>query len=322
MVPGSLKGAISTSRQRAEHDATWLAHLERAEATAFGPAAFAGLNEWIEATVSQFALQNQSFLPGLSATVTPRPTRIPRQLSATAWIPEGALFFQGVLQKTRWIVALRGDFGSFARGLLREKTEDALFESIARSESMVRAEVKPVTALQVGLVSQWFLGTFLDPWNQGAQSRGYEIQQEIRALKTARPPLLHGWGWICEIDHLGNRLTAQLLLPDEIAEWPELGVEAGRDLERAQAILSHSRLEVRVHLGKIRLGVNQLSRLKPGDCLVLDQPINEPLAASIGGTIPGQVWPGRVGQQVAIQWEALAGQTETGEMGESQEKAP
>ena len=59
--------------------------------------------------------------------------------------------------------------------------------------------------------------------------------------------------------------------------------------------------ELRVRLGRAHLSLQQLSTLKPGDVLVLDQPVSEPLVGEIGGVEKFHLWPGRDGQRQAVQ---------------------
>lgn len=59
--------------------------------------------------------------------------------------------------------------------------------------------------------------------------------------------------------------------------------------------------EVTVPLGRARLSVQELAALRPGDVLILDQPVDEPLPARIGGVDKFRVWPGREGSRQAVQ---------------------
>jgi flagellar motor switch protein FliM len=64
-------------------------------------------------------------------------------------------------------------------------------------------------------------------------------------------------------------------------------------------------LEVSVTLGNAEVPLAQLARLRPGDVLILDQPVSEPLRAAIGEEKHFQVWPGRVGNRQALQVESF-----------------
>jgi flagellar motor switch protein FliM len=60
-------------------------------------------------------------------------------------------------------------------------------------------------------------------------------------------------------------------------------------------------VDVEVNLGSVELTYSQLGKLQIGDLLVLDQRVNQPLEASVGGLNKFQVWPGAIGKRQAIQ---------------------
>lgn len=308
MVPPVPNQDLSHAN-RANHDPLWLNSLPRLQPTPFGPAAFNGINDWLDAGLAQFLIQNQPLLPGLAGRITKRDHRLARRLAPQAWIPEGAQFFQGMFQGARWVAAIHGDFGAFARGLLRDKVPTTLFETV---EQIREAAALP-SVLQVGLVCRWVQETFLVPLAMAGRTRGYDCPPSIQSLRTARPPLLFGWAWELEWEYQGAKLLGYFLLPEEASQWPELGQDPARDWDRAQEILKQASIPVEIRLGGTWIGLKSLSRLKPGDCLVLDQPINEPLKALVGGKVPGWVWPGRVNRLAAIQWESLGADPDTPE---------
>ncbi len=72
--------------------------------------------------------------------------------------------------------------------------------------------------------------------------------------------------------------------------------------ERAsvEALIEGINAEVVVNLGRARLDAGQLSGLKPGDVVILDQSVRQPLTASVGGQETFHAWPGRVGARQAM----------------------
>ena len=61
------------------------------------------------------------------------------------------------------------------------------------------------------------------------------------------------------------------------------------------------RLEISVQLGAARLPLHQLTRLRVGDLVILDQRVHEPLAAFVAGEQKFKGWPGRAGARQAFQ---------------------
>lgn len=64
-------------------------------------------------------------------------------------------------------------------------------------------------------------------------------------------------------------------------------------------------LEVVVHLGSTQVHVAELLNLQPGDIVVLDQRINEPLTAAIAGAPKFLGWPGKIGSRQALKISAM-----------------
>jgi flagellar motor switch protein FliM len=60
-------------------------------------------------------------------------------------------------------------------------------------------------------------------------------------------------------------------------------------------------VQVVIRLGRANVHVADLMNLQPGDILVLDQRVTEPLAAEISGTLKFRGWPGRIGTRQAFQ---------------------
>lgn len=64
------------------------------------------------------------------------------------------------------------------------------------------------------------------------------------------------------------------------------------------------RVELCVLLGNVRVSLAQLAQLRPGDMVILDQRVAEPLSVHISGVQKFKGWPGRVGSRQALQIES------------------
>jgi flagellar motor switch protein FliM len=72
-----------------------------------------------------------------------------------------------------------------------------------------------------------------------------------------------------------------------------------------ETIVGEMPVELCVRLGAAELPVSQLSRLRAGDVVILDQRVTDPLTACIAGQARFYVWPGRVGVRRALQIDSL-----------------
>ena len=97
-----------------------------------------------------------------------------------------------------------------------------------------------------------------------------------------------------------------LLIPEELVN---VFVEKQVDQQQIEEQVPHITedlirdipLQVVVRLGATSLDVADLSRLRPGDVLVLDQRVTEPVFADIQGELELTAWAGREGNRQAIQ---------------------
>jgi flagellar motor switch protein FliM len=64
-------------------------------------------------------------------------------------------------------------------------------------------------------------------------------------------------------------------------------------------------VEITVQLGKADISLSQLAGLRPGDLLILGQPVSQPLLALVEGEKNLYVWAGRVGDWKAIQIDSI-----------------
>ncbi|MER3416550.1 MAG: hypothetical protein C4297_10110 [Gemmataceae bacterium] len=119
-------------------------------------------------------------------------------------------------------------------------------------------------------------------------------QRVIQAEFVVRVPAGAGsWHWY--FPHQGMN---QLLVQSQM-QGPS---RADGDLRRhIEGVLREAPVEITVELGRIALPLSQLAQLQPGDVVVLDQKLGEPLRTLIGGLWKWNCWPGRIGNQQAVQ---------------------
>jgi len=63
--------------------------------------------------------------------------------------------------------------------------------------------------------------------------------------------------------------------------------------------------ELRVILGSTELDADELAELRPGDLMILDQRVREPIKLSVAGEEHFLVWPGKVGPRQAVRIETI-----------------
>ena len=80
---------------------------------------------------------------------------------------------------------------------------------------------------------------------------------------------------------------------------------ANSDREVLEQTMSEIPVEVVISLGESRVPVSDLMNLQPGDVIVLDQRVTEPLAASVGNIAKFHGWPGTTGKRQAFQISEL-----------------
>jgi flagellar motor switch protein FliM len=68
-----------------------------------------------------------------------------------------------------------------------------------------------------------------------------------------------------------------------------------------ESLVREMPVDVTVTLGSSDLTLFDLAKLQPGDLLVLQQKVSEPLPAAVGGADKFRVWPGAVGGRAAVQ---------------------
>jgi flagellar motor switch protein FliM len=103
-----------------------------------------------------------------------------------------------------------------------------------------------------------------------------------------------GWWVIFSVRWFVDTLTGQKAEPND---W------------KAEEALAPLPLEVRAVLGTAELPLAELRRLQPGDVILLDQPVDQPLRVCLNGRACLRAWPGRVGSRQAISLERVVSHT-------------
>jgi flagellar motor switch protein FliM len=106
------------------------------------------------------------------------------------------------------------------------------------------------------------------------------------------------WFWLLPREGL-------LLLLDQPEQSPASAAEAAAAKPRLEAIVSELPVEIRVRLGTVEVRLSQLSNLRVGDVIVLNQRVGEPLTASIAGEKKYRGWPGRAGTRQAFKVDSF-----------------
>ncbi len=91
--------------------------------------------------------------------------------------------------------------------------------------------------------------------------------------------------------------------PGPILPPPPPGA-AGAERERLEKLVREFPVDLAVRLGAAEVSLAQLTRLAPGDLVLLDQPTAEALTATVGGVAKFRVRPGLSGLRQAVQIES------------------
>jgi flagellar motor switch protein FliM len=70
--------------------------------------------------------------------------------------------------------------------------------------------------------------------------------------------------------------------------------------EDRESFVQRLQLRMTVNLGAARMSLIHLAGLEVGDMMLLEQPVDQPLSASLGGRVKFLVWPGAVGARQAV----------------------
>ena len=114
-----------------------------------------------------------------------------------------------------------------------------------------------------------------------------------------------------EVDLGGKTGQTLWMLPQEVlltflTHVGELRQSMSGSSASLQQLATQIPMQVVVRLGSAKIHISDLLNLQPGDVIVLDQRVSEPLAADIGSQTVFRGWPGRVGNKQAFQISQLA----------------
>lgn len=139
-------------------------------------------------------------------------------------------------------------------------------------------------------------------------------QANLGELHTQFPERMTNTEVGFQVDLPSGTESIRWILPQEVtldmvtsfAGTDAASSEARQALE--QSVLGTT-AELSIALGSTHLKISQLAKLAPGDVVVLNQPLNEPLCATLGGEQLFSGWAGRIGRQQAFQISDLTGST-------------
>lgn len=98
---------------------------------------------------------------------------------------------------------------------------------------------------------------------------------------------------------------------DFVGSFATGNTATGETRKALERLLLNAPANLKVQLGAARIPLAKLAGLKPGDIIVLNQTIDEPLVAEFGGQPLFRGWGGRIGKQQAFQIEdVFDGQTD------------
>ncbi len=97
-----------------------------------------------------------------------------------------------------------------------------------------------------------------------------------------------------------NWLLPKAQLPDLLDETVD-NRAGGNPKRPSPELIGQLPLEITTLLGNAKVSVTELSKLKPGELIVLDQRIDSPMVALVDGERSFECWPGRLGKQQAVQ---------------------
>jgi flagellar motor switch protein FliM len=173
-------------------------------------------------------------------------------------------------------------------------------------------ELTPVEASLTEYLLQLLLDCLRDSWRIGElvrmQLRHAEVQPKRTRLFSAEQNLT-----VCQLALTGpfGEQAWHWLIPQEslVEELGRAGVGGSSEQSagarpRLEMIVRDVPVELSVRLGVADLPVAQLTQLRVGDLVILDQRVAEPLCASVAGETKFRVWPGRVGSRQAFQIES------------------
>lgn len=177
------------------------------------------------------------------------------------------------------------------------------------------APLTPATEKVAKFFIDYFVRAIRENW-PGGEPGHVLMRQEEPVLKRQRVIQSEESIVICEFEFTGPFTPEPepwyWLIPYETIlstfdaiETAELTTQSKTERQLLEALVNDMQTEMSVKLGSIQLNSQQLKSLQPGDVLVLDQRLHEPLTAKVASEDAFQVWPGRLGLRQAMQVESL-----------------
>lgn len=182
------------------------------------------------------------------------------------------------------------------------------FDAIPEDEPLT-----PATEKVAKFFIDYFVRAVRENW-PGGDAGHILMRQEESVLKRQRVIQSEESIVICEFHFTGpfGEEPWYWLIPYETIlalfdaiESAELTAQSKTERQLLEALVNDMNTEMSVRLGAIQLNAQQLKSLQPGDVLVLDQRLNEPLTAKVATEDAFRVWPGRTGLRQALQVESL-----------------
>ena len=176
----------------------------------------------------------------------------------------------------------------------------------------VERDLTPAELAIAELLVETVLKSLLEAW-QAESSVNLNVgalEPNLRRTKLFRPtePMIvcrslirtplgdSHWSWLLTNDFLARMFGLPVRM-----QRPAGDQSNRRHLER---LIRGMRAEVEVRLGCVQLTGPQLTTLRVGDVVVLDQRVSEPLSASVRGEPKFLGWAGRVGNRQAFEIES------------------
>ncbi|MDV6030940.1 MAG: hypothetical protein F9B45_12730 [Phycisphaera sp. RhM] len=168
---------------------------------------------------------------------------------------------------------------------------------------------RDLSAIETDL-SNYFINRVAEAISRGWMGRG-ELEIEVTDLeKDARKlRLFRGKDLVTkvciEIECKGGTATLNWLLPKQ--KLPALLDEtvdnrAGAEPAKpSKELIGQLPLDVVTMLGSAKIPMSDLGKLKPGELIILDQRIDEPMVSHVDGEPAFQCWAGRLGNKQAVQ---------------------
>jgi flagellar motor switch protein FliM len=256
------------------------------------------MQQWLENFSSIFAERWKS-LSSTTIRIQQKPLRSDEFASATKQITSQSIGYPILLSDTK-IPSLISISRSELLALLMEILGENLTEMPAD---------RPLTANEFSLADCLFeeisvsIGeSWLERTPLAIKLETADLQPHRSRLFAPKESVIKSFGSIhCAAGQanlfwiLPRKPMETLLVPDRIKSPSEPASK--QDLSQS---IEQIPLEISIRLGEVELPMSRISELKPGDIIVLNQSISDPLTAEIEGGSIFQVRPGRVANRQAV----------------------